>query len=454
MSVVQSPSRTPARASVRDTVRVGLTVLAPTVARGILARRPRAVTLAEKIDADRRAGRVLQKLRSRYGPGPLQLSVPWRSIALVLSSEDVTRVLTGSPEPFAVANREKRGALAHFQPHGVLVSHGAERADRRRFNEAVLDTDRPVHSSAEAITAKIQDEAGALLGSVTDTLTWDEFRTAWWRLIRRIVLGDGARDDSELSDLLTRLRMDANWSYFHPRRDVVRHRFKERLREHLRRAEPGSLAEMMAATPQTPQTEAEDQVPQWLFAFEPAGMAAFRALALLASHPGQAQQAYAELKGRDLAQPQDLPFLRACVQESVRLWPTTLAVLRDSTTETRWAGGVLPQGTALVILTSFLQRDDENLPFADAFAPEIWLDGTAQESWAVIPFSAGPAECAGRNLVLLVTSMFLAALLKEHEFRLASGRRLGPGRPLPRTLGPFNLRLRLRPREEGRAAHE
>jgi hypothetical protein len=80
----------------------------------------------------------MQLVRDRYGPGPVLLAIPGRNVALVLSGDHVTRVLEGSPEPFAVASREKRAALSHFQPQGVLVSHGAERIDRRRFNEAVL----------------------------------------------------------------------------------------------------------------------------------------------------------------------------------------------------------------------------------------------------------------------------------------------------------------------------
>ncbi|REE95857.1 cytochrome P450 [Thermomonospora umbrina] len=439
--VTQAP---PVRASVADTVRIVVGVLTPTVARGVLARRPRAVRLAELGDADGRAGRLLQRMRSRYGPGPLLLRIPGRSVAMVLSPDDVERVLTRSPEPFTPASREKRAALAHFQPHGVLISEGAERAERRRFNEAVLDASEPVHRYGEAFTAKVRDEAERLLDEIdaSGELDWDRFRVAWWRVIRRVVLGDAARDDSEISDLLTRLRMHANWAYVHPRRRAVLDRFQTRLRGHLERAEPGSLAELVARTPKTSETEALDQVPQWLFAYEPAGMAAYRALALLATHPEQARRAREEADGLD----RDLPYLRACVQESVRLWPTTLVVLRDTTAETVWDGGRMPTGTALVIHTPFLQRDDETLPYADTFAPWIWLDGTARRSWSDIPFSGGPVECPGRNLVLLTTGLFLATLLRRHEYELTSGQPLTYVRPLPRTLGAFGLRFRARPR--------
>ncbi|MEV4004987.1 hypothetical protein [Actinomadura sp. NPDC049753] len=73
MSTVQTSSQAteapPARATVADTLRIGATVFVPTLARGVLARRPRLVALAEAVQADRRAGRLLQRMRARYGPG-------------------------------------------------------------------------------------------------------------------------------------------------------------------------------------------------------------------------------------------------------------------------------------------------------------------------------------------------------------------------------------------------
>ncbi|MFC6929462.1 cytochrome P450 [Actinomadura yumaensis] len=378
------------RASALDTARICAEVLAPTIARGILARRPRVVALAGRLRLDERGGRLLQRMRARYGPGPLRLRLPGRSFALVLSAADVRRVLREGPEPFAPANREKRAALKHFQPHGVLVSTGAERAERRAFNERVLDTPHPVHGHADAFIAKIEEEAAALLDAAGDggELGWDAFRVAWWRTVRRIVLGDAARDDSETSDLLTRLRMDANWAFAHPRRTAVRDRFLARVHRYVEYAEPGSLAELVARAPAAPGLRRDEQVPQWLFAYEPAGMAAFRALALLAAHPDAAERAAKEARGGG----SDLPFLRASVEESVRLWPTTLSILRDTTAPTEWDGRAMPEGTGLLIHTPFVQRDDETLPFADAFAPEVWLDGTAEDDWSLVPFSGGPGS--------------------------------------------------------------
>jgi cytochrome P450 len=408
-------------AGLADSARVLAGVVTPMIARGVLLRRPPVVAAAEKVDVDLRAVRSLQRLRARYGAGPVQLRVPGRSLAVVLEPEHVRRILDGSPEPFAVANREKRWALRQFQPHGLLVSTGAERADRRRFNEAVLDFGHPVHRLGDALVAVVEEEVVPLRGP--PTLGWDDVAPVWWRVVRRVVLGRAARDDSELTDLLGRLRAAANWAYLRPLRKGVRDRFERRLRAHLDRAEPGSLAELVASTPASPATDPAGQVPQWLFAFDAAGIATVRALALLATHPADGAA-----------------DLRAAVLESVRLWPTTPVVLRDTTTETMWADGVLPAGTALLIMSAFFHRDDQRLPFAHAFTPDLWQEGGDAGDWPLIPFSAGPGECAGRDLVLLVTTAFLAALLRDRSYTLVD-RDLGPDRQLPGTLDPFGLRF-------------
>jgi hypothetical protein len=279
----------------------------------------------------------------------------------------------------------------------------------------------------------------------TGTLDWNTFIPVWSRIVRRIVLGDSARNNHELTDLLARLRGRANWSLLHPTRRDLREEFLQRLRVQLHRAEPGSLAEANAKTPKNPETHPEEQVPQWLFAFDPAGMATFRALALLASHPTELAAVAAELRGRDLVTPQDLPGLRAAVLESVRLWPTTPAILRETTTTTELGGRTLQAKTLVVVLAPFFHRDDERLPYADHFTPGIWQDGTAQASGSLVPFSAGPAICAGQNLVLFLASTLLASLLERHDLRLTSEPPLYPGRRLPGTLSPFGLRFSFSP---------
>ena len=59
---------------------------------------------------------------------------------------------------------------------------------------------------ADRIVATVRDEAEQLAAQVSGSgqLAWDDVIVAWWRVVRRVVLGDPARDDHETIDLLSR----------------------------------------------------------------------------------------------------------------------------------------------------------------------------------------------------------------------------------------------------------
>jgi cytochrome P450 len=144
-----------------------------------------------------------------------------------------------------------------------------------------------------------------------------------------------------------------------------------------------------------------------------------------------------------LDEPHLLPRLRACVRESVRLWPTTPLLLRESVADTVWHGTRVPAGTLFAAYTPYFHRAEPAGAWGDRFVPEIWLDGTAAAHPALVPFSGGPAECPGENVVLLTASTWLATLLEAGAWRLTSPVRPVAGRPLPATLDHFTLRFAL-----------
>jgi cytochrome P450 len=138
-----------------------------------------------------------------------------------------------------------------------------------------------------------------------------------------------------------------------------------------------------------------------------------------------------------------MPYSRAAVLESLRLWPTTPLVLRESTAATAWETGILPANTSILIFTPFFHRDDQNLHYADQFSPDLWRN-TQPQGWPLIPFSEGPATCPGRNLVLFLSTAMLAAILDRARVRLKHPTRLIAGKPLPATLNHFGLRFELK----------
>jgi cytochrome P450 len=314
--------------------------------------------------------------------------------------------------------------MGHFQPHALTLSRGELWEDRRRFTEAVLDTPEPVHRHGDRFAAVTAEEVASLSGE----LTYESLHPVFRRIVRRIVFGDSARDDEELSDLLAELMSEANGlpsersEHFEP--------FMERVRSYVDAAGPGSLVGLFGDAPSGPDTRVEGQVPHWLFALQDTlSMNALRALALIVAHPA---------KG-DFSDPE---YLRACLHEAMRLYPTTPLLSRETVVELTWGGAIVPAGTQVMIVNTFHHRDPERLEYADRFAPEAWIDGTAAEDWSFNHFSHGPQGCPGVNLALLVGGAVLTHLLTKRRPRLLDPQ-LDPERPLPHMLNVFRLRFEL-----------
>lgn len=425
--------RLPSRASAADTAGVLFDVVLPTFGKGILIRRRGVVALADRLELDKRGVRRLQTLRARHGDRPLQLKLPGRPRVIILSAQDAADVLERTPSPFMAASDEKQSALAHFEPQVALASRGPVRAQRRDFNEVVLASDEETHPLADRFASVIEEELAPLVLPPGGTLDWALFSEGWFRVVRRIVLGDEARDDVALTRDLARLRKRANWAFLAPRKEALLKHFQQRVDAYIAKAPPHSLAARSAASAR-PGDAPADQLTHWLFAYDPAGMAVFRTLALLCAHP-EAQE-----RARDARHETGLHYLRACLLESLRLWATTPAILRQADQDTQLNGCVIQKDTGIVIFAPLFHRDDQMIDFADRFAPDIWKPGqTAAAEQALVPFSAGPARCPARHLVAMTGAMALAQLTGQY-WRQTGGTRLDPDN-LPATLDPYGLKF-------------
>ncbi len=418
----------------------------PTIAKGPIIRRPKVVGFFSRFELDSKAVSIVRDVHSRYPEGPLLLKLPIRKQAVVLAPGDVHTVLARSPEPFSPASSEKKAALSHFQPANVLISRGPVRSVRRALQEQVLDTDHPVHHLAHRFVPVVEEEMQHLLDEATRSgfLPWADFLDAWYRVVRRVVFGDHAWDDKDLTAMVIRLRKDGNWAFLKPVRKQTRARFLQRINDELANAEPGSLAAVMAAAPEADGAEPAQQVPQWLFAFDPAGMAVFRTLTVLATHPEAMAEARREIAG-DTSGRRVLPYLRAAVLEALRLWPTTPMILRQTTRPVQWENGLMPAKCSVLVYAPYFHRDERSLRSAHNFSPERWLT-EEDDGWPLVPFSDGPVVCPGKQLVLLLTSAALAALVQGHDVRVEEGQALDPSAPLPGTLDNYSVRLGVAPR--------
>lgn len=424
-------------ASFVENVRFNALVVVPNAVQGLFRRRPGRVRAATRAGVDGRAVRLLAGMRRSHGPGPVWVRVLKDPALLVLSSDGARRVLGGSPDPFASDSEAKRKGMTAFQPDALTISRGGEWQNRRRFTEAVLDTGEPRHRLADRFAAVAAEEAEALLADAGTEVRWDAWHAAFGRATRRIVLGDAARDDEALSEQLAEMMSEANGMPGEPSERLGA--FTDRLRSYVEAGEEGSLVSLFGGAPSDAQTKVEGQIPHWLFAtHDTLAINALRCLALLASHPrqrGVAEEATA--RG-------DYGYVEACLEEAMRLWPTTTMLSRHTLAAVDWEGAAVPEGTQVVIVNTFLHRDTDAHEFADRFVPEAWTEGDARQDWSFNHLSHGPQGCPGAALALLVGGRFLATVLAARRPRLVEPE-LDPGRPLPHMLDFFSVRVALEP---------
>lgn len=136
-------------------------------------------------------------------------------------------------------------------------------------------------------------------------------------------------------------------------------------------------------------------------------------------------------------------YLRACIDESMRLSPSVGGVLPREVL----SGGLqigddyFPEGTDIGVSSYALHHNEAYYPDPYLFKPERWLADqpgktghTSEENVAVAksafcPFSVGRASCVGKGLAYQEMSVILARIVWLYDMRLQAGSVRGQGHP-------------------------
>ena len=115
-----------------------------------------------------------------------------------------------------------------------------------------------------------------------------------------------------------------------------------------------------------------------------------------------------------------LPYLRAMMQETLRLYPPGYSICRVANEADQIKGYSIPKGAECFVPVIYLHRDPDFWPEPEEFKPERFLTapyGQANQ-YAYIPFGAGLRMCAGRNFAMLEIALTFIMILQKFHFRL------------------------------------
>lgn len=144
-----------------------------------------------------------------------------------------------------------------------------------------------------------------------------------------------------------------------------------------------------------------------------------------------------ELQGRnpgldDMAR---LPFTKAVVMESMRLYPPAYIIGRQVLAPIALGGFRIDPGDQLLVPQWVLHHDARWFDEPQAFQPERWLaqaDGSTLEDrlpqHVYLPFGGGPRVCIGQHFAMMEAILCLATLVQKVELAVVPGqsRELSP----------------------------
>ena len=375
---------------------------------------------------------------------------------LMINAPDAIRhVLVTNNDNYG-RNRGTRRVLQPILGNGLLLAQGdAWRHQRRTIAPALAPRTMPILArhvvvASEAKEAELGQAVGrpiellphlqtlalAIAGQSMFSLEMTGFRAELRTLLLRYAL-TYAR--AGFLDLLLPLSMSTpldvrraafrtEWLRFMDR--IIDARQRQAPEDH-----PRDLFDLLAAA-RDPETGAgfnraqlRDEVSTMILAgHETTSVALFWACYIAARLPEHQERIAAEAAAADLsadnaaAALRTLPYTRAHVDETLRLYPPAFLIVREALGPDTIAGRDIAPGTVISISPWVLHRHRRLWRDPERFDPARFLPGAEPpDRHAYLPFGAGPRICVGAQFALTEATLVLARLLRAFRIQLIGG---------------------------------
>lgn len=128
---------------------------------------------------------------------------------------------------------------------------------------------------------------------------------------------------------------------------------------------------------------------------------------------------------------ESMPYLHGVCEETLRLYPTVPATVREAIRETTVAGHRIPAGTRFVLVPYAINRHPNHWEDAHTMVPERWIDVNAEDgtprpnktggtstNFAELTFLHGPRACIGRDFAKAELRCAVAGVIGKYEIEL------------------------------------
>ena len=115
-----------------------------------------------------------------------------------------------------------------------------------------------------------------------------------------------------------------------------------------------------------------------------------------------------------------LPFTRAVIEETLRLYPPVPLQARQAMADTAVGGRAIRKGDLVILNAWLLHRHKKLWSDPDTFLPDRFMPGGSgpPSRYAYVPFSIGPRVCTGAAFGLTEAVLCLATLTRHIRLRL------------------------------------
>lgn len=205
---------------------------------------------------------------------------------------------------------------------------------------------------------------------------------------------------------------------------VIAHRMAEGLR-----SVPDVLDALMAmsfdGSPEMQYRRLRTELSSLVFAgFETTAQSVSWAIALLHGNSTALGNAYSEVAALDgsaieYSHLQQLPYLRACFDEALRIQASP-GLIRTASEDDNIGGYFIPKGSHVLISPYGLHHDPRFWASPDKYEPNRFLTDKINRN-AYIPFNIGPRKCMGWRLAYIDGLMTLTTILQRYLIEIRPG---------------------------------